>query len=485
VFSAKMSVYKYPYIQVLSESDRKQIYRGALEILQRTGIKIEHKEALNMLSDAGANIDDNIAYIPPNLIEKGLSNAPETILIYDRSGNLSMRLGGRNNYFGTGSDTPKTLTLDGKDKKTTRKDVEKAGIVVDALENIDFIMSMGLIQDEPVNVSDLYQFREMLYNTTKPIVFTSHDKRGNEDIVQMASIAVGGKEKLGQNPFIIHYIEPTTPLSHSKEAIDKLIYHAEKKIPMIYTPAPSAGATGPMTFAGTLALSVAESLGGIALAQLINPGAPVITGGVCSLLDMKTSSYLYGAPETALMHAALSEMSQFMDLPMYGTAGCSDSKIPDGQAALEAMFSITTQILSGANLIHDIGYLESGMTSSLEQIVMSNEIIEMVKRLGRGVDTEELHQAADLIDEVGPKGNFLSQKDTVEKFKTEIWEPELIDRSNIDDWEKTGAKTMGERVNEKAQAILDKHSPKHLAKDKTAEIDRLIKAERKDREVRY
>lgn len=485
MLSAKTTVCKSPYIQVLSESDRKQIYRGALEILQRTGVKIEHQEALDTLADAGTKIDQNIAHIPSNLVEKGLSNAPETILIYGRSGNLAMRLGGRNNYFGTGSDTPQTLTLGGKYKKTSRKDVENGGIVVDALENIDFIMSMGLIQDEPVNVSDLYQFREMMYNTTKPIVFTAHDKRGNKDIVKMASIAAGGEEKLEQKPFIIHYIEPTTPLSHSKEAIDKLIYQAKRKIPMIYTPAPSAGATGPMTFAGTIALSVAESLGGIALAQTINPGTPVITGGVCSLLDMKTSAYLYGAPETALMHAALSEMSQFLDLPMYGTAGCSDSKLPDGQAALEATFSIATQMLSGANLIHDVGYLESGMTSSLEQIVMSDEIIEMVKRLTRGVDTGELQQAADLINEVGPKGNFLSQPDTVEKFKTEIWEPELIDRSNIDAWEKAGSKTMGDRVKEKAKDILTEHSPEQLDEDKKTEIDRLIKEERKTREVRY
>jgi len=485
MLTSKRFINHAPQMTVLSENDRKYIYNAALEILQRTGVRISHDAALTRLSNAGVTVKGEVAFIPPNLVEEGLVTAPETVLIYDRHGELAMRLGGTNNYFGTGSDTPNTLTLDGGHRKTCRKDIQEVGIVVDELDNLDFIMSLGLIYDESVEVTDLYQFREMLFNTTKPIVFTSHDIRGNKDIFEMASIAVNGKDQLRQKPFIIHYVEPTTPLSHSKEAIDKLIYQAEEKMPIIYTPAPSAGATGPMTFAGTLALSVAESLGGVALAQLVNPGTPVITGGVCSLLDMKTSSFLYGSPETSLLHAALSEMSQFLELPMFGTAGCSDSKLPDSQAALEATFSIATQMLSGANLIHDIGYLASGMTASLEQIVISNEIISMVKRIMRGVDTTELQKIADVIDGVGPRGNYVSHPDTVRKFKTEMWEPELLDRSNFDSWVQAGSRLMQDRVNQKAREILSTHEAEQLTQRQQSEIDEIIESERSNREVRY
>lgn len=185
------------------------------------------------------------------------------------------------------------------------------------------------------------------------------------------------------------------------------------------------------------------------------------------------------------MHAALSEMSQFLELPMYGTAGCSDSKLPDNQAALEATFSIATQSLSGANLIHDVGYLASGMTASLEQLVMSDEIIGMVKRIMRGVDTRNLQGVSDLIDEVGPRGNFLGQKNTVKNFKTEMWQPELIDRNNFDEWKDSGAKSMRDRVNDLAREILRTHNPKPLAKDKREQIDELIDHERDNRQVNY
>lgn len=485
MLSSNQLVNESPEIDVLTNEDKRKIFDGALEILQRTGVRLDHEEALKTLSEAGADIEDNVAHIPPNLIEEGLQKAPGKVLIYDREGDLAMRLGGKNTYFGTGSDTPNILTLEGEHRETNKEDIRDVGVVVDYLDNIDFIMSLGLIHDEPVNVTDLFQFRQMLFNTTKPIVFTSHDLRGNQDIFKMASIAVGGRQELRRKPFIIHYVEPTTPLSHSKEAIDKLIYQAQERMPVIYTPAPSAGATGPMTFAGTLALSVAESLSGNTLAQLVKPGTPLITGGVCSLLDMKTSSFLYGAPETSLMHAALSEMSQFLDLPMYGTAGCSDSKVPDEQSSLEASFSITTQILSGANLIHDVGYLDSGMTASLEQLVMSNEVISMVKRITRGVDATNLQEIVDLIDEVGPRGNFVSQKDTAKKFKLEMWQPDLIDRKNYDSWQETGSKTMQDRVNERAREILNTHKPVLLSEDRREKIDELIESERKNREVRY
>ncbi|MBS3787640.1 trimethylamine methyltransferase family protein [Candidatus Bipolaricaulota bacterium] len=485
MLSSQKLVNKAPKVDVLSEDDRKEIYSAALEILQRTGVRFGHEEALSILSEAGATVDGNVVFIPQNLVEEGLNKAPATVTIYDRLGNTAMRLGGRRNYFGTGPDAPKVLTLDGDHRKIRREDVEKVATVVDGLDNLDFVMSLGLIRDEPFEVTDLYQFQEMLFNTTKPVVFTSQDKRGNKDIFEMAEIAVGGRKELRQRPFLIHYVEPTAPLDHPKEAIEKLIYQAEERMPVIYTPASSAGATGPMSFAGIIALSVAESLSGITLAQIINPGTPVITGGAVSLLDMNNSSFLYGAPETSLMHVALSEMSQFLDLPMYGTAGCSDSKVPDNQAALEATFSIATQSLSGANLIHDVGCLASGMTASLEQIVMSNEIIGMVKRIMRGVKTSELEGVSDLIDKVGPQGNFLSQKDTVDKFKKEIWQPELIDRKNFDEWKDSGAKTMEDRVNELAREVLQTHEPQRLDEDKREEIEHLIDHERNNRQVDY
>lgn len=485
MLTSSLTVNANPSIAVFSESEKTQIYSAALEVLEHTGVEIQHEKALNILDQAGARIDKKVAHIPRHLVQKAVETAPDTILVYDRNGDLAMKLGKRNTYFGTGSDTPNTLDLDGNVRKSKREDIGKVGRIVDAMENLDFIMSLGLISDKPMHVTDLYQFQEMLFNTVKPIVFTSHDRRGNKDILEMASIAVGGEDNLKEKPFIINYIEPSSPLRHSKEAADKLLFSAEQNMPLIYTPCTSGGGTAPVTLAGNIVLAMAESLSGITLSQLINEGTPVITGGICSLLDMKTSSYLYGSPEFDLMNAGLSEMSQFLDLPMYGTAGCSDSKVVDEQAAIEGAFSIATQSLAGANLTHDVGYIASGMVGSCEMIVMSNEIIGMVKRIMRGIDTSENRLAIDLIDKVGPRGSFLREKHTMENFKREQWRPQLLDRQNFEGWKQDGEKTMGDRIKERTEKILNEYEPQQLSQKQKTDILALIEEEEKIREVRY
>jgi len=469
--------YRTPQLEILTEDEREMIFSAALEILERTGMKIEHKEGLSLLGKAGACIEGKIAHIPSYMIKEALRTAPSKILIYNRDGEPAMRLEGFHYYFGTGSDCPNILdSFTGEIRHFTRADIAKGAVIADALPHIDFLMSMGLISDKRVHVTDLYQFQEMVFNSPKPIIFTSHGQRGNEDIIRMASIVAGGEEELRRKPFIIHYIEPTSPLKTSKEAIDTLLLTSEKGIPLIYTPCAAAGATSPATLAGTLAQTLAESLSGLVISQLRNKGAPVILGGVITAMDMKTTAYLYGGPEFHLMSAALAEMAHYLNMPVFGTAGCSDSKVVDEQAAIEATLSIALQTLSGANLIHDVGYLGSGLIGSFDMLVMSNEVIGMAKRIMRGIEIDEEHLVLDVIHNVGPKGDFLSERHTLEHFKAEHWHPELLDRQSYDKWAKGGHKSLGERVNEKTRAILEEHKPKPLGREKQDQILELLAA---------
>ena len=481
-------VYAAPQFEVLSESGREQIYSAALEILERTGIRVSHDEGLSILKDAGARVDEatGVAHIPSYLVERALATTPRKALIYDRNGEPAMRLESSHFYYGTGSECVNILdSYTGETRKFTRADVSKAGLLVDSLPNIDFLMSMGIIWDEPVNVADLYQFQEMLFNTTKPIVFTCYDRRGNEDILKMASIAAGGEDEFRAKPFIIHYIEPSSPLDASKEAVDKLIFSAQNGIPSIYTPCTCAGSTSPATLAGSVAQALAESFSGIVMAQHVQPGAPIIIGGVISAMDMKTTAYLYGGPDFQLMTTATMEMARYLDLPAYGTAGCTDSKVVDEQAAIEAMFSIALQALAGGNLIHDVGYIGSGLIGSYDQLVMSDEIIGMTRRFMRGIDFDEEHLAVDVIHKVGPRGNFLSEPHTMNHFKTEHWYPSLLDRQNYDKWSADGSKDMGQRVNEKVRHLLETHEPEPLDEAKRTEINELLESEAESREVKY
>ncbi|MCF7875685.1 trimethylamine methyltransferase family protein [Candidatus Bipolaricaulota bacterium] len=478
-------VNRTPRFNILSEDDKEEIYDASLEILQNTGVKVEHEEARSIFSGAGAKVEDNIVHLPPHLVNDAVSKAPKKVLMYDRNGELAMRLGGTNSYFGSGTDVPRTLDEDGEIRQTVAEDIAKWAKVCDALDNIDFSSPIGLLRKEKEHVQDILEAKQVMTNTTKPVMFCSWDERGTEDIFNMASVAVGGKEQLKAKPYIIHYIEPVTPLSHSKEVMAQTIFGAKNNLPTIYTPMPSAGAVSPMTFAGSIALGLAESLTGITLAQLVNEGAPMITGGIYSILDMQTSGFVYGGPEFALMNGAVAEMSNFLDLPMFGTAGVTDSKVVDTQAAIEASFNIATQSLVGSNLIHDVGYLSSGLLYSYDQLVMSDEIIGMVKRIMEGIDTSGDNIPLDLIDEVGPKGNFLNTSHTMDNFKEEHWQPSLMDRKNFDGWEADGSKTMGDRISEKRDDILENYEAPVLEDDKQEKIDEIIEEERENRKVEY
>ncbi len=479
-------IYRTPQFGVLTEDDCKAIYSASLEVLERTGVMVENEEALFLLKDNGAYLKGNIAHIPSYLVEQSLRYAPKKILIYSREGKLAMRLEGTNSYFGTGSDCPNIIdSFTGKLRKQTRKDIGQGALIADELANIDFVMSMGLISDKPMPVTDLYQFQEMVFNTTKPIIFTSHDKRGNQDIIDMASIITGGEDELREKPFIIHYIEPSSPLKHSRAALDKLLLCSEKQIPIIYTPCTSGGATAPVTLAGNIVLALAEGLTGVVVSQLKKKGTPVILGGVITVMDMRTTTFCYGAPEFYLLSAGLAQVCQFLGIPVFGTAGCTDSKVLDEQAAIEASLSIMIESLSGANLIHDVGYMASGMTGSFDMLVMSDEIIGMVKRIMRGINIDEESLCLDVIDKVGPGGNYLTEEHTLGHFKTEYWRPQLLDRSDYHTWTSKGSKSLDQKVNEKVKSILKERQLRPLDKQKANQIVQLIAKEERVRKVKW
>jgi trimethylamine--corrinoid protein Co-methyltransferase len=255
------------------------------------------------------------------------------------------------------------------------------------------------------------------------------------------------------------YIEPSSPLTNSIEAVEKLLYAAEVGIPAIYTPCIMAGGTGPVTLAGTMVQALAEYLVGVVLAQLKTAGAGVIMGGVNSPMDMATSILSYGAPELALISAAMTDVAKGLGVPMFSTAGCSDAKVLDQQAAIEATLSIVVAALSGANLIHDVGYLESGLLGSFDMLVMADEVIGMAKRILAGVTVTPETLAVDVIERVGPGGHYLTQPHTRQHFRSEIWFPTLMDRQMRRSWAASGSQTMAERVRAKVRDILEHHEP--------------------------
>jgi trimethylamine--corrinoid protein Co-methyltransferase len=255
--------------------------------------------------------------------------------------------------------------------------------------------------------------------------------------------------------------------------VQKLLFASDHHIPFVYTPCPLAGATAPSTLAGTAVQALTESLFGIVLSQLRRPGAPLIIGGLMSNMDMRTTVYCYGSPEMALLSAAYTQITKWLEVPMYETAGCSDAKLFDEQAAMEATINIATAALVGGNMIHDVGYLEQGLTSSPEMMIASDEIIDMVKRILRGIPVTDTTMALDVMDQVGPGGHYLDNDHTVKRFKSEIWRPKLINRQNWENWELAGSKTFQERVHEKVISILETETEPLLDEAMVKELRRI------------
>jgi trimethylamine--corrinoid protein Co-methyltransferase len=234
---------------------------------------------------------------------------------------------------------------------------------------------------------------------------------------------------------------------------------AEKGIPMIYAPTPAIGAASPITLPGSFVINMAEFLSALVLVQSVQPGSTLVFGGGPSTLDMRTAIYSYAAPETMLSLTMRKEAGAYLGLPTFNAGGFSDSKTVDQQAALEATNSILFAALAGGNLIHDVGYLEYGLTSSLELLVICDEEISLVKRYLRSCPVNADTLAVDLIDQVGPDGDYLGTDHTVSRFREEVWEPELIDRNIHQNWLAAGSPTIRDRARDKVKTILQEHRP--------------------------
>jgi trimethylamine---corrinoid protein Co-methyltransferase len=464
-----------PSFKMLQTEDCLRIHQTSRRILQNTGVEVFQEEGLNLLREAGADIEGRLARIPPSLVEWALSKVPESFKLYRREADqIAIILDAENVYFGSGSDTLHYLDpRSGTRREFYLSDVGDCARVCDALPEIAFVMSMGVPVDVPGEFYFRYQYATLMRNTDKPMVVVCNDLADLEAITAMAAAAAGGVDRLKEHPNFLVYSEPSTPLQHSREATDKLLFCASHSIPITHSPAPMMGGTAPVTLAGAVALGNAEMLSSLVLHQLKNPGAPFLYGHGVHNLDMKSMISVYGSPEFQLARVMAAEMGRFYNLPVWGYAGHSDSKVLDGQAAADAQFQVLVALLAGTNLNHDIGYLESGLTHSPEYMVLADEIIAMSRVFIRGICLDEEALALDVIHQVGPGGQFITHPHTLDHWR-ELFVPSIFDRQRLDRWEKQGSKDINVRVRERTLAILESHPPKSLSASVDVEIEKIL-----------
>ncbi|MCF8011524.1 MAG: trimethylamine methyltransferase family protein [Clostridiales bacterium] len=450
----------------LTESDIHSINETSIDILQEPGVQCNNIRALDMFEKNGAVVDRETkkVRIPRGMLEDAIASAPSRVTLCGRNDKDDLLLEGKRTHLGTGGTVLNVLDMEtGKRRQTVIEDMKNFARLVDALDNVHFFMLPLYPNDIDVEDVDVNRFWWAMANTTKHVMGGVYTIDGVRNVINIAEHVAGSANKLRERPFISMVTCMMSPLIIDDTYGGLLMEVASHGIPVVCPAEPLAGATGPITLAGTVAVSNAESLAGVVLAQLTNRGTPTIYGTVATTMDMKSGYYLSGSIESGLINAACAQMAQFYQLPVYATAGMSDSKLPDIQAGYEKMATNIITALAGANYIHDAaGFLEFCTTISYEQMVIDDEIIGICMRAVKGIDTSLDSLARDVIKSVGAGGNFLTSTHTMKYCRSEFLNLSLGDRKSRKRWEKDGAKDCAERAKEKARRILAEHSPEPI-----------------------
>lgn len=468
-----------PRIRFLSEETIEKIHLSATRILEKTGVMYNNQTALELLAQNGATVDfeRKIAKIPSSLVEEKLKEAPSKITLHDRDGRQTLHVEKDNVYFNPGSTAINILDSEtGELRKPVTRDLEDFVRLTDALNNMHAQSTALVVSDVPEAIVDRYRLYVVLKGSKKPVVTGAFTVEGLHDMKQMLS-AVVGEDKLSEKPLAVFDVCPSPPLMWSYITSQNLIDCAQYGIPAEIVSMPLSGATGPASLAGTIVLHTAETLSGIVLAQLSNPGAPVIYGGSPAVFDMKYGTTPMGAIETIMIDCAYGEMGKHYGLPTHAYIGLSDSKLVDAQAGFESGIGLVMGALAGINIISSAGMLDFESCQSLEKLVIDNELCGMALRIARGIDESDESLAVSLIEEIGSGGHYLTTRHTLDWFTKEQYMPSaIIDRMDRKAWKERGSKNSFQRAREAVQKILQEHRPEPLAPDVEKQLTGIGKA---------
>lgn len=465
----------------LSEKAVQDIHAGSLEILSEVGLEVANDRARKIFADHGARIETgNRVILPSKLVEDALKSVPSEFRLYGRREENHIHYRPGCFYASTGGSAQYVLDLEGQRRPATCKDLHDIIALVDALQYIDLISLPVYLNDIPKEHVDVNRFYAGLKNSTKHIIGAVYTPDGLAKVAQMAEI-VGG-ENWKAKPIISIVLCPVvSPLRLDETATEVMIKAATQGILTYNMSMTQVGCTAPMTIAGTLVTLNAEVLAVTTLLQLINPGLPTLYCSVPGLTDMRTGQFITGGIEYALINAGATQMARFYQMPIWATAGRTDAKIPDAQAAYEHALTIPYVAMAGANHVTcGAGFLDFVLSVSFAQYVIDNEIIGMVKRMKRGFETNPETMALEMIKDVGPGGNFIAEEHTFVHMRREIFQPTLSEREDWETWQATGSQDAFHRAQNKAREHIANHVAQGLTPNQERDILNAIEGIVKD-----
>ena len=472
---------KVPHpLDILTRGEVYDIHLASLEVLEKAGVVIQSDRILNLLKDAGSEVDykNLIAKIPEHLVRDMLRKAPSEVTLHARNPKYNARLGDRVCYSTTTGGAVYVTNSTGY-RKATKGDVADLNRLADGLENIDLNEGVADPQDVPHEVRDIHTSAIMLKNTEKHIRYVPSTAEGAKALIEMASTVVGGEEELEQRP-ICSGMGVVSSLTIDERSVLILQEFVNHNLPVFIATESVSGGTTPITLAGTLTQANAEILAGITITELLNPGNPAIYLAFCNIMDMRTAAMAQACPETALMSAAVAQIARYYNLPSATYSGVTNSKVLDEQVGYEKAGDALLPLLAGINMHYAAGNLASALATSYEQLVIDNEILGMLERIIKGINVDREKLGVSVICKVGPGGSYLNQKHTLKHLTSEHWMPPISERRSLEGWRKAGGKDIVQRAREKANEILKTHYPSPLENGVREEIATIVRKYEKE-----
>ncbi len=448
----------------LTEESIRKVHQTVMRIIEEVGFEVNSDTALELFGRAGGQVDREKYQVrlPQEKVLELIRMAPSEIRLCGQDEEHDILLGGKRVYAGTGGTALYIYHPDtGQKRPATLEDLKRIAKLVDQLDNIHLFMLPTYPNELPMEQVDVNRFFAGLDNTTKHIMGGVYTFDGVKQVIRMAEIVAGSGEALRRRPLVSMITCSISPMRMDEQYGNLLVAIARSGIPLVCPAEPLCGATSPVTLAGNLVIQTVDSLMGVMLTQIVNPGTPVIFGSVATSIDLGDFKYLAGSIEMGLLNAAGAQMAQFYQLPYYATGGMTDSKVLDAQSGYESAMTSLLCALAGANFIHDAaGFMESALTACYEKFVIDNEILGMVMRAVEGIRVDDDTLAFDLIKQVGPGGNFLAAKHTRQFMRGEHYQPSLSDRNSREKWEAKGGKTTWEKAAVMVPQLIANHTYK-------------------------
>ena len=462
-----------PKIEFLTPDLIARILDEAFQLMQKPGIKVQSARARDLLVAAGASVEGDVVNIPEKIARNALVTAPEEFYLYDRTGQPKVHYGGDSVHFDPGSSGVHILDPDTLEHKTSySSDLVRVVKVAEMLPQYDAQSTAIVCNEVPKAIGDLYRLYVVLLYSKKPIVTGSFSVQNLPAMFDMLALFAGDLKALADKPQAVFDVCPSPPLIWSEFGADNLIELARARVPAQLISMPLAGVAAPVTLLGSVVQHAAESLSGMAIHQLANPGSPIVWGGAPAIFDMRHGTTPMGAIETAMIDAAYAQVGKSLNLPTHAYLGASDAKVVDAQAGLESGITMMIGALAGINMISGAGMLDFLACQSPEKLVMDAEGIAMAQRLVSGIEVRTETLATALFEGINFKGDFLKQKATRELFSKEQYLPSnVIDRDSNRGWQASGSLDTFARAKARTRELVAAYEkPRH-----TPEQDRELR----------